>query len=37
MTFERRTSPAFIVLEAAIFSSSRRSRGANLNLFAEAQ
>jgi hypothetical protein len=37
MTFARRTTPAFIVREAAIFSSSRRSCGANLNLLADTQ
>ena len=37
MTFARRTIPAFIVREAAIFSSSRRSCGANLNLLADTQ
>jgi hypothetical protein len=32
ITLARRTSPAFIVCEAAIFLSSRRSCGANFNL-----
>jgi hypothetical protein len=37
MTFARRTSPAFIVREPAIFFSSRRSCGANLNRLADTQ